>query len=153
MPFAAAFPFLLNFWRKEGKDMAKERHIWLNGVNVAVTEEVYRVYKRAEWREEKQRKASMVRECSYDFMCEHGTDGRTANEQKLVEDIGADKMLVDALYAALAELTDDERRLIHALYYKEKTERDVAMKLGATHQAVHKKKANILLKLLDLLAK
>lgn len=47
--------------------MSKQRYIWIKGVNVPVTEEVYRAYKQAEWREEKQDAVRTDRECSFDF--------------------------------------------------------------------------------------
>jgi hypothetical protein len=48
--------------------MAKDRYIWIGGVNVPVTEDVYRACKRAEWREDKQDAVRLEKECSFDFM-------------------------------------------------------------------------------------
>ena len=48
---------------KGGKDMKKEYYIKLSdGQVVPVTEEVYREYKRPQWREAKQKKVRQMRE-------------------------------------------------------------------------------------------
>ncbi|MDL2310355.1 sigma-70 family RNA polymerase sigma factor [Peptostreptococcaceae bacterium OttesenSCG-928-C18] len=131
--------------------MSKKWYIWLDGKEIPVTEEVYRTYKRAEWREEKQDVVRATRECSYDFMLENDFDGQADTNQKLVDEIVEDKLLLDILLTALDELTADERSLIDALFYQEKSEREVANQKGISHQAVHKKKVRILEKLKKLL--
>lgn len=99
----------------------KDWYIWLDGEKVQVTEELYHAYKRFDWRWIKQQEVSQERECSYDFMCEYDMDEPTVRGQALVEDIVADKLLLEELYAALDELTSDERNLINALFFEEKT--------------------------------
>lgn len=127
--------------------MSKDWYIWLDGTKISVSEQVYRTYKRAEWREEKQDAVRRDRECSFDYMTEHDLDGQAVFEQELVDEIVADKLLLDELYAALAELTDDERFLIDELFFKEKSEREVSQKAGISAVAVHKRKHKILDKL------
>lgn len=77
--------------------MSKDWYIWLGGVKVPVTEEVYRTYKRAEWREEKQNAVRADRESSYDFMLEYDFDGQADTNQKLVDEIIEDKLLLEIL--------------------------------------------------------
>ena len=124
--------------------MSKDWYIWLDGIKVPVTEEVYRTYKRAEWREEKQDTVRKERECSLDFMAEYGFDGQAVTKQKLIDEIVADKLLLDELYKALAELTDDERYLINELFFKEKSERDVAAEVGIPQTTINYQKNRIL---------
>ena len=131
--------------------MRKDYYIWLEGMEISVSEEVYLAYKRAEWHEEKQQKVRSQRESSFEFMCENNFDGQAVDDQMLVDEIVADKLLLDELYAALAELTDDEQSLINALFYQEKSERDVASEDNVTQQTVHKKKCRILLKIKKLM--
>jgi RNA polymerase sigma factor (sigma-70 family) len=130
-----------------------KRYIWLDGTEIEVSEDVYNEYVRATWREENRRRACEKRECSYDFLCEHDLDEQTVRGQALVDDIVVDKILLEELYSALSELTDDERNLINALFYDERTERDVAAEKGVSQQAVHKKKVRILSDLKKLLKK
>jgi DNA-directed RNA polymerase specialized sigma subunit len=44
------------------------------------------------------------------------------------------------LMEALSDLTEDERFLIDALFYQNRSEREVADSFHISHQAVHKKK-------------
>ncbi len=124
--------------------MNKEWYIWLDGIKVPVSEEVYRTYKRAEWREEKQDAVRKDRECSFDYMTEHDFDGQAVSEQELVDEIVSDKLLLDELYAALAELTDDERSLIDELYFKEKSERELSKDIGVPQTTINYQKNKIL---------
>lgn len=131
--------------------MSKKWYIWIDGEEIPVTEEVYRTYKRAEWREEKQDAVRAARECSYDFMLENDFDGQADTNQKLVDEIVEDKLLLDILLAALDELTADERSLIDALFYQGKSEREYASGMKVAQQTIHKKKIRILAKLKQLM--
>lgn len=64
--------------------MSKDWYIWLGDMKVLVTEEVYRTYKRAEWREEKQEQTRAQREYLLEHMLEHDFDGQAVSEQKLI---------------------------------------------------------------------
>lgn len=131
--------------------MGKKYHIKLNGELIPVTEEVYRAYQQPKWREKKQAEVRAQKEVSLDAMLETGYSGHLDSRQALVDEIVADKLLLDELLKALAELNEDERFLIDELFYKEKTEREIADSSNISHQAVHKKKNRILAKLEKLL--
>ena len=133
--------------------MSKKWYIWLDGKEIPVTEEVYRTYKRAEWREEKQAAVRAVRESSYDFMLENDFDGQADTNQKLVDEIVEDKLLLDILLVALDELTADERSLIDALFYQEKSEREVAKETGVPRKTLSYRKSKVLKKLKDIIEK
>jgi RNA polymerase sigma factor (sigma-70 family) len=129
--------------------MSKDRYIWLDGVKVPVTEEVYRAYYRPFWREAKQKEVRDDNEYSLDALEDTGFEA--VSQEALVDEIVADKLLLNELYAALAELTDNERSLIDALYYQEKSERDVAAEISLSQKAVNKRRHRILDKLRDLM--
>ena len=57
----------------------------------------------------------------------------------------------EKLYSCLNELSEDERRLIFAIYFENKTENEVACFLHTTQQNINKKKRRILCKLNKLL--
>jgi RNA polymerase sigma factor (sigma-70 family) len=61
--------------------------------------------------------------------------------------------LLDMLFKALSELTDDERFLIDELFYQEKPERMVAKETGVSQNTVNYHKNRILEKLRRLLEK
>lgn len=133
--------------------MDKKWYIWLDGIQVPVNEEVYRTYKRAEWREDKQSEAHAQRESSYEFMSEHGFDGQAVADQELVDEIVADKLLLDELYTALSELTDNERNLIDKFFYQEKSEREIAEETGIPRNTLVYRKNKILKKLKKIIEK
>lgn len=61
--------------------------------------------------------------------------------------------MLDMLFKALSELTDDERFLIDELFYQEKPERMVAKETGVSQNTVNYHKNRILEKLRRLLEK
>lgn len=110
--------------------MKKEYYIKLSdGQVVPVTEEVYREYKRPQWREAKQKKVRQMREFSLEYMIENRIEHVYSDKQKLVEEIAEDNLMLEMLMKALETLTDDERFLINELYFNEKSERDLANNL------------------------
>lgn len=127
--------------------MGKQYYIKINGELIAVPEEVYREYMRAEWREAKQDTVRIDREQSYEFMLEHDLDGKTTADQTSVDEIVAKKLMSEELHAALAKLTADERRLIKAVYFDEKSERKIAGETGRSKTRIHDQKEEILEKL------
>jgi DNA-directed RNA polymerase specialized sigma24 family protein len=122
--------------------MAKDRYVWLDGVKIPVTEEVYRAYYRPVWREAKQKEVRDDAEYSLDALEEVGFEA--VSNDALVDEIVADKLLLDELYAALDELTDDERGLINALYFDEKSERDIAAESGVPQTTINYRKKRLL---------
>ena len=122
--------------------MKKDYNIKLtDGTLVPVTEEVYRAYKQSQWREAKKKKSK--REVSLEKM----EDVHTLSDEKLVEQIVEDKLLLEMLLKALETLTEDERFLIDEIYFQEKTEREVSAKLNIPKTNVHRLKEKILKKL------
>ena len=61
-----------------------------------------------------------------------------------MDEIVEDKLLLEMLLAALAELTEDERSLIDALFYQEKFEREVAKETGVPQTTINYQKNRIL---------
>jgi DNA-directed RNA polymerase specialized sigma24 family protein len=131
--------------------MSKDRYIWIDGMKVPVTEEVYRAYYRPVWREAKQKEVRGDMEYSLDALEDAGFEA--VSNDPLVDEIVADKLLLDELYAALAELTDDERSLIDALYYQEKSEREVSKETGVPRKTLSYHKTKLMDKLRRLIEK
>lgn len=125
--------------------MARQYVIRVDGQDIEVTEEVYRAYKRSMWNERSRYRFRMEHEVSMDAMRESGME--LANDDALVEDIVADKIMLETLFVALQSLAERERNLIHALYVEEKTVREVAGVLGISHSSVHERKERILKKM------
>lgn len=131
--------------------MDKEFFIVIDGEKVPVTEEVYRAFKRPAWVERKRRPVRADRERSLEVFMDEGFD--IPSGDPLVDEIVEDKLMLDMLFAALAELTDDERGLINALFYAEKSERELSQETGVPHPTIHSRKVSLLQKLKRLLEK
>jgi len=129
--------------------VSKERFIRINGKEIPVSEDVYFAYKRPAWAERKRREVRTDKERSLEVFMEDGFD--IPSDQALVDEIVADKLLLDELYAALAELTDDERSLIDALYFKDQTAREYARKTETNHTNINRHHKSIIEKLRSLL--
>ena len=132
--------------------MAKEYYILVDDEKVPVSEEVYRAFKRPAWAEKKRRQREQengTTPLSLDSLTEAGFD--IPSGDTLVDEIVEDKLLLDMLFAALAELTDDERGLIDALFYQEKSEREVARELEIPRNTFVYRKDKILSKLKNIL--
>ena len=86
------------------------------------------------------------REDSLDRLMEENARQFAANSES-VEDVVCRKLMADKLHTALMQLTKEERDLIYALFFDEKTESEVAKSLGVSQQAIHKRKNRILKKL------
>jgi RNA polymerase sigma factor (sigma-70 family) len=128
--------------------MAKEYFIVIDGEQVPVDEDTYYAFKRPAWAERKRRQVRAEKERSLDAFMDAGYD---VPSNALVSEIIEDKLLLETLYTALAELADDERELINALFFDEKSERDLAAESGRSKTAVHKQKEKVLEKLKNFL--
>ena len=73
------------------------------------------------------------------------------DEQESVESMVLHKLEVDKLHTALSLLTPEERALIQALFFEERSESELAVALGISQPAVYKRKMKILKKLKLLL--
>ncbi len=78
--------------------MDKEYHIKINGELILVSEVVYRAYQQPKWREKKQSKVQSDKELSLEYMTEMGSP----------------------------ELSDERQALVDKIYFKDKSEREVA---------------------------
>ena len=128
--------------------MEKERYIYINGEKVPVTEEVYRAYKRPAWREHKRKERERengTTPLSLERFAEGGYD--IPSGDALVDEIVADKLLLDMLMSALDKLTAEERGLIDALYYEKNSIRELAAKTGKSKSAIQRAKDRVIEKL------
>ena len=93
-----------------------------------------------------------AREDSFERLTELGHEFRT---EENTEDAVAKQLLQEQLRLVLAELTAEERRLIHEIFFskdgKGKTEREVAESLGIPYMTVHDRKVKVLDKLKKLM--
>lgn len=146
------------------------RYVEIDGEKIPVTEEVYRAYKRPLWTEHKrQEREKRCRDengfrCTKDCRtCTKSRDGGDLSLDKLSDDgldipdsgditeLVADKLILEQLVAVLDDLEPDERSLIDAIFFQNRTEREYAAEIGISHQAVGKRKNKVIEKLRELM--
>ena len=146
---------------------ADKKRIWIRGQFVEVTEEVYRAYMRGDRKiryfENDLKTERFVlgkdgqviqiipsREDSLDRLVDENAQ-QFSDEQESVASVALHKLEVDRLHTALSLLTPEERALIQALFFEERSESELAAALGISQPAVYKRKMKILKKLKLLL--
>lgn len=125
-------------------------------VEIEVSEKIRTYYNRTQWNIDDNNKSFYKHEIQFSALkgningeLENFQEFRTENddvERRVIQNIKFEK-----LYSCLNELSDDERRLIFAIYFENKTENEVASFLHTTQQNINKKKRRILCKLNKLL--
>ena len=125
-------------------------------VEIEVSEKIRTYYNRTQWNNDDNNKSFYKHEIQFSALkgningeLENFQEFRTENddvERRVIQNIKCEK-----LYSCLNELSDDERRLIFAIYFENKTENEVAYFLHTTQQNINKKKRRILCKLNKLL--
>ena len=89
------------------------------------------------------------REDSYERLLE--AEKQFAEEAEDVEDVAVRAVMLEKLNEALHTLTDAETAIIHALFYQEISEVELAKKLGIARTTLQSRKYKILEKLRKLL--
>lgn len=135
----------------------KEYRIKVQGQLVPVTEEVYFTYHRMKRREiylEERDTANGV--FYYSAMDTGETNGEDTIPDLIsprVEDVVADKLLSERLHQCLAQLSNEEQELIHALFFRAISERQYAAETGLHNMTIHDRKIKILGKLKKVMEK
>jgi len=91
------------------------------------------------------------REDSFERLLE--TDAQFISEELSPEQLLEKRLEADKLYRCLKLLDEDERALIHALFFDCLTEQEYAAKTGRKQQSINERKLRILNKLKKLLQK
>ena len=130
----------------------KEKYIYVKGKKIYVPDEVYRAYK-TELNHESHlkrfdRKHKVFHFGDFDTSIVDIADN-TVDVEKIIET----KMLIEDLYRALDSLNNEERKLIEALYFDDKTLTEVAKQRDTNPMKISRLRNKILEKLRKLLDK
>lgn len=148
-----------------------QRYVEIDRRQIPVTEEVYRAYKCPLWTEHKRKEREKrcaisndrggIKRCTNSCSkCEKQRTGGVLSLDKFKDDgfevsdavdltgLVADKLLLHELYAALAELDPNNRRILE-LFSLEKSEREIAAAVGLSQKAVNKRKTKLFAQLRD----
>lgn len=133
-------------------DTKKEYCIYVQGEQVSVSHEIYCAYYEEYDHERYLDKRGKQREVSFDLLQEQGNLFHYVDwQEEALDSQMVEKERLDQLYQALKQLDEEERWLIEKLYFCEYTEKEVAVILGVSRQAVNKRKQRILKKLANIL--
>ena len=129
--------------------MSKEYFIFVEGKRIVVSKEVYQAYWHETNKENYQRR--LDRENQLLFFCDLDHDGnfegnltdQNVDVEKLVET----RQRIEELNRALASLTNEEREIIDALYFRDETTRNDASNCGIHQTSLIRKRNQILMKL------
>lgn len=146
----------------------KDFYLYMDGQPIPVSEEVYREYYRAENKERyfmgrlkkghttvdpdtQQIQYIPSREVSYEQLLEQ--DWQFAAPDASVEDKVVRSDMLEKLEAVLHSLSAEELALLEALFYLEKTEREVAGLYDVSQNTIHYRKNRLLDKLKKMMEK
>lgn len=120
--------------------------------DVSVTEAVYNAYRRTGWNMDKNDAKHYANSTPFSSLI-GGDDGAYENFSEFVSEadnplvIVADKLSRKTLLRALDALSEDEYRLISAIYITEKSEREYAEESGIPQKTLNDRKRRILAKI------
>ena len=126
-------------------------HFWMfGGMLLEIPEKEHMEMNRERSRRMYIRKLSkQTEEFSYESMTSGEYEGNIIldDEQPDMYELVEQKLISEELHKALNELSDEDRKLMQALYFDECSERAYAKEIGLSQVAVHKRKKQVLEKL------
>lgn len=141
-------------------------YIALDGQTLEVSRELYKAYYKGRRKERyftqdlKQERTRVdkktgqitvipSREDSYERLLE--AEKQFAEDVENIEDAAIRAVMLEKLTAALHTLADEEKAIIHALFYQEVSEVELAKRMGISRTTLRSRKDKILVKLKELL--
>jgi RNA polymerase sigma factor (sigma-70 family) len=118
-----------------------------------VTQEIYIAHHETREKIRSTKKSIRKNELSLEQFEERGIQPTLAEPIPLLSDVIINREYIKKLEAALKQLSEDEYRLIKALFFEGVSERSYAENLGVTQQCISKRKMKILNKLKKILEK
>ena len=133
--------------------MAKEYYLYVKGKAVPVSEEVYKAYwKITEHEKYLQRKDWKHNVISFSALDHDGHFVDNIIDEKIdLEKIVEVKMQIEELNKALATLTEEERDIITAIFFREESLRSIGERKNRSYQSIGKRRDKILEKLREIL--
>lgn len=134
---------------------SKDYRIKIEGQLVPVSEEIYLAYYRMKRRElyleEKDMAHGVFSYNALDTEDINGEDVISNFISPLVEDIVENKLIIEKLYQCLAQLTKEEKALIFALYFQNKSQHQYSKETCIPQMTICSRKDKILSKLKKLM--
>ena len=133
--------------------MAKEYYLYIKGKAVSVSEDVYKAY----WKIIEHEKYLQKKDWKYGIIPFSSLDhdghfiDNIIDEKIDLEKIVEVKMQIEELNKALNTLTEEERDIITAIFFREESLRSIGERKNRSYQAIGKRRDKILEKLRKLL--
>ena len=130
--------------------------ITIGGVDVEVSEAVFKEYSSADRRERYQRETDYKRFLSVEKIADDSNDlelytgqyVESPEEQMIEKEEEAERQkLLSDLSLVIEQLDSSDRALVQAIYFDGTSEREYARKLGVTHRTVQRRRECVLKKL------
>ena len=139
--------------RRIAQWIKKEYFLYVKGKAVKVNEEIYRAY----WRITEHEKYLQRKDWKYNVLpfSVFDYDGHfidnIVDESIDIEKIVEVKMQIEELNKALATLTEEERDIITAIFFREESLRSIGERKNRSYQSIGKRRDKILEKLREIL--
>ncbi len=133
--------------------MSKEYFIFIEGIKVIVSEEIYKAYWKETNKENYLRQLDRKNQlfCFSDFDHDGNFVSNLVDTSVDVEKIVEAKMRIESLNKALMSLNEEEREIINALYFRDESTRTVASNVGLHQTSLLRKRNRILKKFKEFL--
>lgn len=135
-------------------DESKCYIIYSGGKPVKVSKAVYHVYHKEREHEKYINKKALKVELSLERMKEEGVnvEKKIHSCNASVEELYLKSEQLRELNKCIAKLTNDERKLIKAIFYDDLSEKQLAAWLDVSQQAINKRKKRILMKMKKMMS-
>ncbi len=133
----------------------KKYQLPAEGKMIDVTEEQYRAFykckRREKYLEERDQKHKLYHYSDLDTEELLGEEMFSYPNEESIEERIVDRLLIESLLRCVGKLPEEDRELIHALYYQGKSERACADEFGISQKTINNQRNRILDKLRDLM--
>ena len=121
-------------------------------INIQVTKEVFQTYRRTKWNIEDSTERFFKHETQMSSLIGGENEGyerfhEFIDYENTPENQAIEEMVFQSLRNVLDLLPPKDYELVYELYFKNRTERECAQRLGMSQQAVHERKKRILKKI------
>lgn len=133
---------------------ADKLFIPLHGMLMEVTEETYRNFYKSKRRQKYiDERSAENNDFSYDMLTTDDFNGEDIliDTSQEIDEAVIHKIMLDKLHDSLVLLSDDEQKLINALFYRNLSEREWSAETGIPQKTINDRKRRILIKLKKLL--
>lgn len=132
-----------------------EKYIRMHGRLIAVTDEVHYAYyhmsRQSRTQREKDRRHHTVSYDALDTADGLGIELLADEETPTVEEIVMLRILTEKLHHCLAQLPEQDQKLLHAIFFEGLSERELAKQAGIHYMTIHDRKTRAIKKLRKLM--